>query len=847
MISPKGFNLGEAFLIVDKVANKIVFANRLASNSLGTPLDRLLNSSIDELETSFSCSQRVFTSKKKDFQEELCSEIIDTGKYLFLFLKSKTFKDNARGYSSPISIVTIEADTTISRVSGSFEELTGYAKWEIENKKSFLEFIPPGMRNMLKDLYILRRTRGYSFSDEYALEILRKDGSTRSVLINIEFIETTNQSIIFVLDISAQKEKETFLRKRLDFANNLSHIILKMLSMKGPDILHNIFCELEKKKEILGYEDVFIFLRGKSGAFKLIEGKGDKNNEIRKYAQFIIESLREPHDLICLPYDPASVSQDVVLPIFTNRILYGVILLHKLRNEVAESPESLGALETLGRVVSFCIEIARSTRAMKEQNEKMQLVLKFHNSGTWEAEEREGEVFYLKDPHWLKALGYNEEEVEEIDWNELIDARDRIALKKGISQYVTGETDSYRVKYRVINNWGGVEWFQDEGKFYESPTKGKILVGIRKKMTSSVLTWEKLKYVSLHDRLTSLYNRLFFEEEMKRLDTERQVPLSVVMGDVNGLKLVNDAFGHEKGDELLKKTADILRNAVRKEDVVARWGGDEFIILLPKADEEIARCVCERIRMGCSQKLVVENIVFDISLGYSTRNNLDKSIPVLIKEAEDLMYRNKVLESNRKSRNVLTALENTLFEYNFIEAEHCRRVENLALYFGKYLGFYPTELSNLRLLARFHDIGILAVPSNILMKPDKLDKAEWKVVKTHPEVGFRIARSTLDLSAISEEILAHHENWDGTGYPGKLKKKQIPYLARVITIINAFEAMTGFRPYRKSSSFKEALEELKKCTGSQFDPELSVKFIDFISGVKNINSSPYDKWKYNGK
>lgn len=828
-IFPEELKLGNPFIVVKKKTGRIIFANKLASDKLGIPLDSLLNSSLNALEASLMDS---LAMDHRDLRKEMYSQIITTDEYSYLFLNDEYVPRKLPDVKclSPFTIAIVEPNTIISRVSGSFEELSGYKKWEIENKKSFLEFVSPPMRKILKDLHILRHSKEYLPSDEYALEILRKDETKRSALVKIEFIDATKQSILFILDISAQKATEEFMRKRLNFASTLGKVILKILSYRGSDIFGFLYKELERNREVLNFERLSIFsnengephqIAGEDEKFESFEELRSFINSIKSGDDFIILSLGSPHERV------------LVLPVSYKEELHAVILLHGWKSTLLKTPESRKAMRAFKKAIEYAIEIEIAIKTLKEQQEKALFLLKFRESGLWEAVVEEGEVHYYNDFQWLMILGYSGNDLNTKSWNDVIDSRDRAAIKKGIREYMEGKADCYRASYRVVNSRGNLEWFQDEGRFYEKPDGKRILIGIRRKMTESMLAWEKLKYVSFHDKLTGLYNRSFFEEEMMRFDSKRQVPLSVIMGDVNGLKLVNDAFGHAKGDELLKKTAEILKNSVRKEDIVARWGGDEFIILLPKADEEIAKSVSERIESYCARELTVENISFSISLGYATRTDLSKTITALIKDAEDLMYRNKVLKGNLRSRTVLTALENTLFEYNPIEARHCKHVEELALNFGEKLKIHSTTMANLRLLARYHDIGKLAVPSNIIMKKGKLNNNEWRIVKSHPEVGFRIARSTIELSAISKEILSHHENWDGTGYPRKLKGEHIPYLARVIAVVNAFEAMINFRPYRESLSIEDALLELEGCSGTQFDPYIARKFVEFIKSKKS--------------
>lgn len=337
---------------------------------------------------------------------------------------------------------------------------------------------------------------------------------------------------------------------------------------------------------------------------------------------------------------------------------------------------------------------------------------------------------------------------------------------------------------------------------------------------------ERVRYLSFYDKLTGLYNRAFFEEELKRLDTDRQLPLSIIIGDVNGLKLVNDAFGHQDGDELLVKVAQLLKDTCREEDIISRWGGDEFAILLPRTSEEYARKLYHRIKSSC-RKAGSYPLQISISLGvaakeYTWQNTLD-----VLKEAEDRMYRNKLLESKSNRSSFIVSLEKTLWMKSHETKEHTHRLRRIVVNMGRILGLPQNELDNLTLLAALHDIGKIAIPNNILDKPDRLTPDEWETMKKHPEIGYRIALSSPELSPIAEAILMHHERWDGSGYPLGKKGEGIQLNARILAIADAYDVMVNGRPYQKGISHKEAIQELSRCCGSQFDPELTPIFINY--------------------
>ncbi len=340
-------------------------------------------------------------------------------------------------------------------------------------------------------------------------------------------------------------------------------------------------------------------------------------------------------------------------------------------------------------------------------------------------------------------------------------------------------------------------------------------------------TEEKIRYISFHDILTDLYNRAFLEEEMRRFNTQRQLPISIIMIDLNGLKLVNDTYGHQVGDELLQGVADILKNSCRQEDVIARWGGDEFVIMLPKTREKEAIIIGKRIRKKCAETKI-RDIPVSIALGVSVKEKKEKTLEETLKEAEDNMYKQKLSESKSNRSAVLNTLLKTLATKSYETEEHTRRMQKIARKIGEKLGLTDSELARLTLLITLHDIGKINLSEGLLTKKGPLTDKEWEIMRKHPETGYRIARATDEFSHVAEGILSHHEHWDGSGYPRGLKGEKIPLLARITSIADAFEVMTNGRPYKKAMSREEIIKEFKRCAGKQFDPELVDIFLSIL-------------------
>ncbi len=339
---------------------------------------------------------------------------------------------------------------------------------------------------------------------------------------------------------------------------------------------------------------------------------------------------------------------------------------------------------------------------------------------------------------------------------------------------------------------------------------------------------KRIDYLSYHDQLTGLYNRRFLEEELKR--TENQ-PVSIIYASINGLRIINDAFGQESGDSLIQQIAETLKANCSSDDVIARTGGEEFVIMLRKTKRLFIEKFVNQLKQQIEQIKIV-NVNAFISFGWDIKQKDNQSIWDIIKNAEDTMYRKKTLRSTSQRNAMIKSVLKTLLIKCPREEAHSLRVSVACEKIGLAYGLHAKEIRELKIAGELHDIGKIAVEDEILNKDSKLTPYEWSQIKKHPETGFRLLSTSSEFYRISEYILAHHERWDGTGYPKRLKGEDIPWKARVISIADAYDAMTCDRPYRKGLSKERAIAEIKKNAGTQFDPEIVKVFVEKVLGAK---------------
>lgn len=453
-------------------------------------------------------------------------------------------------------------------------------------------------------------------------------------------------------------------------------------------------------------------------------------------------------------------------------------------------------------------------------------------------------VTYISD-NFYEATKINPEELIGKNFSDIVvDYAEKLYFKEVYINLIPKTRLKFNIYIDELEKWYLINIFTDSSNHEDSVVINYIDItdiksNIQQKASesdeneSNVINLKDKVRLYYKDKLTGLYNKNFFEEELSRLDTKRQLPMSLIMGDINGLKLINDAFGHGMGDGVLKKVAELMTNSFRDEDIISRVGGDEFMILLPKTSEETAQSITERIKQKCENN-PLDYIKISISFGVATKVHEAEDIQKVLKKAEDRMYFKKLKESKEAKLSMIKFLKSRLEKITYETRSHYERLKELTMMMAEALVLSENEKDELRLLCEFHDIGKIGISKNILQKEGTLDNEEWENVKRHSEIGYYIAREFRGASPIDELILIHHERWDGNGYPGLFKEDEIPLAARIFAIADAYDVMVNDKPYKSRMTRMEALKEIKEQSGRQFDPSISELFIRLMEKEEKI-------------
>ena len=466
--------------------------------------------------------------------------------------------------------------------------------------------------------------------------------------------------------------------------------------------------------------------------------------------------------------------------------------------------------------------LEKANAVLAQQDERWQLALRGNKDGIWDWNILANEMFQSDRCREIFGFEPGEGPVTREALNASVHPEDLPTVTQKLKDHLEGLAPYYEAEYRRQCKDGLYKWVLDRGqaRWNEQGTPIRMAGSITD-ISERKLMEEKLFYFSMRDSLTGLYNRAYFQEELRRLNDGRHAPIAVIVCDVDGLKLYNDSFGHLLGDRLLKKAAELLSKTFRAGDVVARIGGDEFVILLPHISHDTVEKAIGRLKKAIDEaNMQSDEFLLSMSIGLAISQGEKINLTRLFREADSNMYR----EKNIRSPQIRTAITRTvvrlLEKRDYVAEGHTRRVAELCIRLATEAGLREDQIESLRLLAEYHDLGKVGISDGILFKHGPLSNAEMREIQRHSEIGHRIALSLSEIRPIAEWILKHQEWWDGHGYPLGLSGDDIPVECRILAIADAYDTMTSGRHYRPAMSHEDAMQELYQCAGSQFDPFL---------------------------
>ncbi|SHG72007.1 PAS domain S-box-containing protein/diguanylate cyclase (GGDEF) domain-containing protein [Thermosyntropha lipolytica DSM 11003] len=509
---------------------------------------------------------------------------------------------------------------------------------------------------------------------------------------------------------------------------------------------------------------------------------------------------------------------------------YEVALIHKEGREIILKMNAAPIIDEEGNITGGMVlaeDITEKKKALKEleiSEAKYRAIVEDQTELIMRLDDK-GNIDFVNEA-FCRYYRMSRDKITRVKFIDLVYEKDREYTENAL-QTLNLMKSVCNIESRVRMPDGEVRWqqwthraiFDRWGKLLGYQSVGRDITEWKK-------TEERLQFLSCHDALTGLYNRFYFEEQMQRVEKSGSMPVGLIMCDVDGLKIINDTLGHDKGDSLLKSVAEVLTNSFRREDTIARVGGDEFAVLLPGTDRKALEKAVNRLRSNIRDYNEKNSgMLISLSIGYAAREAENTSMQELFRQADNAMYREKLHSGQSVRNSIVQTLTKALEARDFITEGHGERMQDLVVAVAEELGLPENTINDLRIFAQFHDIGKVGIPDAILFKPGPLTAEEYQIMKGHSEIGYRIALAAPELVFIADWILKHHEWWNGKGYPLGLRGNQIPLECRILSIADAYDAMTNDRPYRRALSPEEAIAELRRCAGIQFDPYLVEEFV----------------------
>jgi len=755
------------------------------------------------------------------------------------FAKNVTYEFNALFEHNASVMIVINLDSgTIEKANQAAYEYYGYSKDE------FMQMKAEDLGFQLSRFYEMKQIKGHSKHIYYIEEHMLFDGEIRNVKVYPCEHYDGDKNLLFVIiyDVTDElnmKEKTSALT--LGFFTVLTLLILSLVVLSGI-----LFWQLNRTKRLNKELKHHNLLRTTfvNASHSLIQLKDENLNYIfvnkafEEFYQKKEEEIIGKDDFQLIDYDFACHGKSTDLSaikkksVIVNELKWGdkILKVTKFPVKLPNNQYGVGGfIDDITVEYNNRNDLLEALAQLNQSQNKLRMVLDSVAEGIFGIDQN-GICTFCNDS-CLKLLGYNHQE-------ELIGKNIHKMIhhsRKAGTPYKEEECKILSVFHSGVGVHADDEvfWRKDgssfEVEYYSDPEyQDGELIGVV--VTFFDITKRKeeernIIYNSYHDSLTGLFNRRFLEKKMKQLVMEDNLPISVIMGDVNGLKHMNDIFGHAAGDDLIKHAADIIKKNCRLEDIAFRLGGDEFLMILPRTSLEDAEKISSKIREELS-KIKIQSFHGSISLGASTMTSKDEDIIHTIDIADSKMYQQKTVDMTKFNENAVDDILKKLYEVSPSEKEHSDHVIEICEKIGKAMNLSSSESRRLLTAARYHDIGKIIIEPKLLNKKTKLTYQEIQLIRRHPVVGYRILNLSIKTLDIAKYVLSHHESWDGNGYPNHLKGNEIPKISRILLLADVYDRMLHGSYDREPISKEEAMKEIQAQSGKKFDPEIVDIFME---------------------
>lgn len=666
------------------------------------------------------------------------------------------------------------------------------------------------------------------------------------------FLDNTLRVMSTTIDINHRKqveEENLEVRKFLGFTNAKQRIMMDISNSFMKAEASNLKKTVQESLALIGRtinsDRVFIFrydLEKQTASNEFEWCAEGVSSEIRNLQNLPIESLSEryerhiqgksvlisdfaelsPKDAVRRNLEFEPVKSSLSVPMEAGEFFLGFVGMANIHKDIQYTTEDENILREYANALMSTLYRIETSKRLSDREALLRMTLLSIGDGVISTD-KDGNITNLNRVAEL-LTGYTQSEAQALPFEKIFNIYSE-TTKEPLGSVVkevlaTGRTLELDSDIKLVDKHGK-ELEIENSAAPITDKEGNILgaVVVFRNCTEKREKQREIEYLSMHDVLTGLYNRRYIEKVLEEINQPKNYPLTLMFADINGLKLTNDAFGHDMGDKLLKLVAKILKDVARPTDILGRIGGDEFIICFPNTTEEEALAIKHQIRKKTT-RAKLGSIVVSVAMGFATKDVDKYSIEEIKMMAENRMYKNKLRHGKTmRSRTIETVLRNINNKYDS-EQIHTERVSQITEVLARALGLTVKEIMDYKTAGALHDIGKITLPPEILNKPGKLTSREFEKVKQHTETGYQILKSVDEYTGLAEIVLHHHERWDGNGYPQGLKEEDIPLGARIISIADAFEAMTASRSYQVRRTPKEALEEMIRCSGTQFDPNV---------------------------